>query len=382
MDDPYQLYLTDISGQIHRAITIIAVDKTAYQPLTACCDSQEELIMLDIPTRVKEVQGIDPQNIPAELLSTNEPLVLKGVARDWPLTQAGLRSHEEADAYLRAFYDGKTVGTFLGAPENNGHYFYNQEMTALNYASERVRLDQVLDKLLEHKDDEQPPTFYVGSTTVDVCLPGFRAQNDVTIPMDKDPLVSIWIGNKSRISCHFDAPDNLACSVVGKRRFTIFPPEQVDNLYPGPLDFNPAGQQISLVDFANPDIEMFPRFRDAIAAAQVAELEPGDALYLPSMWWHHIEGLSSFNILVNYWWRTSPDFVGPAVNVLRHAILGIRDLPEREKAAWKALFDFYIFGDSDRPRENIPPAAQGLLAPLDDMKSRQLRAWLINRLNR
>lgn len=338
--------------------------------------------MLDIPTTVKEVHGIDPDNIPAEILNSDQPLLLKGIASHWPLVQAGLRSHEEADAYLRSFYSGMTVNAFLGEPENGGYYSYNKEMSGLNYAAERTQLNLVLDKILAAKNNPQPPTYYVGSTTVDVCLPGFRAQNDFKIPPAENPLISVWIGNKSRIPCHYDAPDNLACNVVGHRRFTVFPPEQIENLYPGPLDFNPAGQQISLVDFANPDFEKFPRFRTAIAAGQVAELSPGDALYLPSMWWHHIEGLTPFNVLVNYWWRTSPEFVGPAINVLKHAILTMRDLPERERAAWKALFDFYIFGDNDVPRENIPPEVQGLLAPLDDMKSRQLRAWLINRLNR
>lgn len=239
----------------------------------------------------------------------------------------------------------------------------------------------MLDKILEYKSNPNPATFYVGSTTVDVCLPGFREQNDLTIPL-ADALVSIWIGNKSRIACHYDAPDNLACSLVGKRRFTVFPPEQIENLYPGPLDFNPAGQQISLVDFAKPDFEKFPRFRQAMAAGQVANLEPGDALYIPSMWWHHVEGLDTLNVLVNYWWRTVPPFMGPGINVLKHAMLSIRDLPEKERAAWKILFDFYIFGDQANAAENIPPAAQGLLGPIDDMQARQLRAWLINRLNR
>lgn len=98
----------------------------------------------------------------------------------------------------------------------------------------------------------------------------------------------------------------------------------MENLYPGPLDFNPAGQQISLVDFANPDFEKFPRFRKAMAAGQVANLEPGDALFIPSMWWHHMEGLGTFNVLVNYWWRNVPKFMGPAMNVLKHAMLSIR----------------------------------------------------------
>ncbi len=339
-------------------------------------------LMLDIKTRVKEIQGLDPHNIPPELLSAEQPLVLKGIAANWPLAQAGIKSPTDAIKYLRSFYEDKTVGTFIGQPENEGFYFYNNEMTALNYRSERVRLDDVLAELENNLDNPQPPTFYVGSTTVDVCLPGMRAQgNDIPLPFS-DVLVSIWIGNKSRIACHYDAPDNLACSVVGKRRFTLFPPEQIANLYPGPLDFNPAGQQISLVDFSNPDFEKFPRFREAMAAGQIANLEPGDALFIPSMWWHHVEGLGNFNVLVNYWWRQVPAFMGPAVNVLKHAMLSIRDLPEKEKAAWRALFDFYIFGSPDNAREHIPPSVQGVLAPMDDLRSRQLRAWLINRLNR
>lgn len=203
--------------------------------------------MLDIPNLVKEVHGIDPLNIPPELLGGNELLILKGVARNWPLRPTG--------------------------------FIFT---TKISHKSDRLRLDDVLDKTLECKEGTNPATFYVGSTTVDVCLPGFREQNDLTIPF-ADALVSIWIGNKSRIACHYDAPDNLACSLVGKRRFTVFPPEQIENLYPGPLDFNPAGQQISLVDFAKPDFEKFLRFRQAMAPGQVANLEPGDALYIPSM---------------------------------------------------------------------------------------------------
>jgi hypothetical protein len=338
--------------------------------------------MLDIKTPVTEIQGLDPQNIPVEILSSDQPLVLKAVAAQWPLARAGVESPVAAINYLKSFYEDKTVGTFFGSPENDGFYFYNRDMSALNYRSERVRLDEVLGQLEAYLDHPKPSTFYVGSTTVDVCLPGLRAQgNDIPLPFD-DALVSIWIGNKSRIACHYDAPDNLACSIVGKRRFTVFPPEQVANLYPGPLDFNPAGQQISLVDFSNPDFEKFPRFREAMAAGQVANLEPGDALFIPSMWWHHVEGLGNFNVLVNYWWRTVPKFMGPAINVLKHAILSMRDLPEKEKAAWKSLFDFYIFGDPSTAREHIPPTAQGVLAPMDDVQSRQLRAWLINRLNR
>ena len=66
------------------------------------------------------------------------------------------------------------------------------------------------------------------------------------------------------------------------RRFTLFAPELVDRLYIGPLDLTPAGQPISLVDLAAPDLARFPRFAEALPQAQVVTLEPGDALFIPA----------------------------------------------------------------------------------------------------
>lgn len=318
-----------------------------------------------------------------DLLASNEPAVLKGMVREWPLVQAGLRSDQEAMTYLRSFYNGKTVGTSYGEPQIAGRLFYNEDFTALNFTSQRAPLDQVLNDIEQHLHDDKPPTNYIASTTIDACLPGFRQHNDVAFAAHgANPLASIWIGNRTIASCHYDAPSNLACCAVGRRRFTMFPPEQIWNLYPGPLEPTPGGQAVSVVDFANPDFERHPRFRDALAASQVAEVEPGDAVFIPSMWWHHIEALSPFNTLINYWWSTSPTFVPTPMNALYHALWTLRDRPEHEKQAWKQVFDYYVFGPAERAGEHLPEQARGLLGPLDDIKARRLRAMLLNILNR
>src|SRR6185295_10671014 len=100
--------------------------------------------------------------------------------------------------------------------------------------------------------------------------------------------------NRTRIAAHHDLPDNLACVVAGRRRFTLFPPEQLNNLYVGPLDFTPAGQPISRVDIDTPDLETYPRFAEALNAARRAELGPGDAVYIPALWWHDVLSLEDF----------------------------------------------------------------------------------------
>jgi hypothetical protein len=162
----------------------------------------------------------------------------------------------------------------------------------------------------------------------------------------------------------------------------LFPPDQFANLYVGPLDFTPAGRPVSMVDLRNPDFEMFPRFRETLKTAQVAELEPGDAIFIPSMWWHHVEALDPFNVLVNYWWRDSPRYLGQPQDALNHALLAIRDLPEDEKQLWRQMFDYYVFGDPAAVAAHIPPKARGILAPLDAEQAGKLRANLLRSLSR
>jgi hypothetical protein len=217
---------------------------------------------------------------------------------------------------------------------------------------------------------------------VDSCLPGFRAQNQLEFAGHGiDPPPSIWIGNRTIASCHYDAPNNLACCAVGRRRFTLFPPEQIFNLYPGPLELTPGGQAISVVDFERPDFAKHPRFREALAAGQTAVLDPGDAVFIPSMWWHHVEGLSPFNALVNYWWSSAPAYIPTPMNALHHALWALRDRPEREKQAWKQVFEYYVFGSTQSAVEHLPEPARGMLNPIDDTRARQIRAMLINKLN-
>ncbi|GAC35110.1 cupin-like domain-containing protein [Paraglaciecola polaris] len=329
---------------------------------------------------VKHITNCRPGDIPQFVLSSSEPLVLKGFANAWPIVEAGLDSPEQAANYLRSLYNGKPVFSAYGEPDTQGRVFYNDDMTGFNCQGVKADLNLVLDKLLAHRGDPTPPTIYVASADVNNWLPGFNQTNNAG--MDEfNPLTNIWIGNHSRIAAHYDVPNNLACCVVGKRRYTVFPPEQIANLYVGPMELSPGGQDISLVDFSAPDYVKFPKFKQALQAAQVADLEPGDALFLPSMWWHHVEGLTDFNVLVTHWWRDSPAYFGRPENALKLAILSLRNLPPAQRDAWKAIFDHYIFAHQSGDLDHIPDAVKGMLSqPLDLLSAKKLRAELLNKL--
>jgi hypothetical protein len=331
--------------------------------------------------RIREVASVDPRALPDEVLASTEPLVLRGLATHWPVVRAALESPAAATAYLRHFYRDATVVVMSGEPAIGGRFFYNDDLSGFNFRTYRTGLDGVLDELARFAGDSNAPSTYVGSSAIDTVLPGFRAENDFNFG-GRAPLASIWIGNRTRIAAHHDLPDNLACVVAGHRRFTLFPPEQIANLYVGPLDYTPAGQPISLVDFARPDYERFPRFAEAWKAARVAELGPGDAIFIPSMWWHHIESLDAFNVLVNYWWRQSPAHMDSPIGALMLALMTVRDLPPAQRTAWEDLFRHYVFQPGDETAGHIPERARRALGPLDANLVRELRVNVLARLNR
>jgi hypothetical protein len=343
--------------------------------------------MTMVERRTRVLTGIAPDAIPYDRLMEEQlPTILKGGAQHWPLVRHGLESPRAAIDHILGFDAGRPVVVYSGAPDIGGRFFYDSDLTALNFQAARAPLAEVLAKIEVHLDDPNPPAFYIGSTDVDLYLPGLHAGNGLILdhPMftQHRPLTSIWIGNRTTAAAHYDMSHNFACCAVGRRRFTLFPPDQVANLYPGPLEPTPGGQVVSMVDLRDPDLDRYPRFRDAVAAGEIAELEPGDVLFYPALWWHNVEALGRFNVLINYWWNTSPKFMDTPQNTLLHALLSLRDRPEPEKRAWKALFDYYVFGPADLAGAHLPDHARGDLGALDETRARRLRALLLNRLNR
>jgi hypothetical protein len=337
--------------------------------------------------KTKFLHGINSHNIPRDVINAAEPVVFKQLVDDWPMVQAGRMSDQASVDYLKSFYNGNPTIVCKIPAENNGRMFYNENCTRLDYESFKGRIDETLDAILGGKGQIDRPSYYIASNIINTHLPGFSDTNTIAIPRHKpvdamEDRVSIWIGGATTATCHFDALDNIACCVAGKRRFILFAPDQISNLYPGPLEPTPGGQVISLVDFKNPDFEKFPRFKEALLTAQVADLEPGDALYIPAMWWHHVESLEPYNVLVNYWWEDAPLFLTSGMNALYMAMLGIRDKSAHERAAWQHVFNHYIFDGPEKSNSFIPSEARGFLQILDRLGARKLRALLINKLNR
>ncbi|MEQ1547064.1 MAG: cupin-like domain-containing protein [Chakrabartia sp.] len=333
----------------------------------------------DLPAPIQEVVVADKAALDTLLQGAKEPFVVRGLVADWPLVVAGLSSGREARDYLLARQKDRPFTVSIGPSEARGRIFYDDNM-AVNIRSGRTSLREIFGQIDASETHPAQPIVYCGSIDMHAYFEGLHEANHVALG-DRNCIASIWMGTPSRIAAHNDFPDNLACVAVGRRRFTLFPPDQFRNLYLGPVDNTPAGRAISMVDFHQPDFEAYPRFRDALAKAQIAELAPGDAIFIPSMWWHHVEGLDPFNVLINYWWRETPRYLGQPQDALNHAMMAIRDLPEQEKHIWRDLFDHFVFANNADVTEHIPEAARGILGPMTVENATKIRSFLLKALN-
>ncbi len=336
---------------------------------------------MPIGAPVLETGKIERLTFENEIRPLNRPVLMRGQVADWPaVVQAG-DSDEAACAYLRRFDNGKPAGTLLGSPEIHGEFFYGDRPGTFNFQRGFVPISLALERILGERDKAEPHAVYVQSVPIADHLPGFADENRLDL-LEAAVAPRIWIGNSLRVQTHHDLTDNIACVIAGRRRFTMFPPEQLVNLYVGPFEHTLAGPPVSLVQIEDPDYSRFPRFREAAATAQYAELEAGDALYIPYFWWHHVRSLATFNILVNYWWKDTAPQAGEPYDVLLHALLSIRDMPPAYRDVWRVMFDYYVFGSHGDPAAHLPVEAKGAVGPMSPDLAAAMRRQLLDSLNR
>jgi len=340
-----------------------------------------------MPQPIAEFSGLDAEAIRRTVLSSYRPAILRGLVADWPAVQHARESTSAIASYLAGLDSGRDVDAVLTPPEAKGRIFYNADLSGFNFLRNRLPLTRVIEQALRYGAFESAPAVAVQSSLIDECLPGFAAANQMPL-LDDAVRPRIWLGTAITTPAHFDESDNIACVVAGRRRFTLFAPEQVANLYVGPLDRTPTATPISLVDFAAPDAAHHPRFAQALEHAEIGELEPGDAIFIPTLWWHHVESLAPFNMLVNYWWNGSIGAVASGARAdsgldsLLHGLLSLRPLPPEQRAAWRALFDHYVFAQGGDAAEHLPPDRRGVLGEMTPELAQQVRAFLMKRLQR
>jgi hypothetical protein len=331
--------------------------------------------------KTREWWNVTPGTLRNEIIPLDRPAVLKGLVKDWPLVRASAQSPAALYDYIRARDQGRPIQILVGKPDIKGVYFFRDDLSGLNFEYAQKSFHETLAALLSYRDRPDPPALYTGAALVSETCPSVAQENTLGI-LDKAARPRMWLGNAVTAATHYDNMDGINCMVAGRKRFIFFPPDQLPNLYIGPLDLGPGGQPTSLVRVSNPDFERFPRFADALAVAETVDVEPGDAIYIPNLWWHNVESLDPVNLSVNYWWVDGRMGGGEPFAALAHALLAIKPLSADRRDVWRQMFDHYVFETGGDPVPYLPPDRRGMLGEMSPELQAHVRAQLIRSLTK
>ncbi len=305
----------------------------------------------------------DPDHFRTLVMERGQPAILRGAARDWALLADRAAPGENRAGVVeqfRRFDAGRLAEVFVGKPEIAARYNYDASMAGFNFDRSMIPFGDALTQILASASEPGRPSMYMGSLAAETYLPGIETTTRLPfVPFAVRP--RFWIGHASTVACHYDTMDNVACVAMGRRRFTLFPPDAIEDLYVGPIDHTLAGQPISLAVGSEPDDPRYPKFARARDRALIVELDPGDALYIPKLWWHQVEALGDVNVLVNFWWdgfATGPD---QPYTAMLMSMLAIAERPLAEREAWRAWFDHYVFRPDGHPLSFLPVEQHGVL---------------------
>ena len=302
------------------------------------------------------------------------PLVMTGCLERWPLAselwKAGTPTAQIA--VLERLIGHRKLHYTTIAPEQRGHLGYAADGTGTNFtftSGGKVPFSQFAAALRATLAGPQGGAVYMQSAP----LGGFPE----LLPQVPDlPYLAggaegyrqLWIGSGGHVvNLHFDPTHNLIAMLTGRKRVTLVPPDNMASMYPAPLDCRLGDAIGSQVTLLAPDVQKFPRAPGELAKAQVATLEPGDVLYIPPMWWHHVESFG-LNVMLNKWVLpvSATRFTDITANIVR-GILIFDDIPAIVRLRYRDFYHATLFA-SDAPPPAPPavedPATARLLQPV------------------
>lgn len=134
----------------------------------------------------------------------------------------------------------------------------------------------------------------------DIIVPDFCQDESNRVGLGRLYSVMLWLGPHSSVSpLHNDPLDNLFMQYVGRKSVLLFPPNT--QVYAGhngqqsntsPIEPEPENEAINN--------KKYPLFDPSTGIS--CEVGPGDALYIPSKWYHYVKSLD-ISASVNIWWR-------------------------------------------------------------------------------
>jgi hypothetical protein len=245
----------------------------------------------EVKGKVGKIEEPSPQAFLKGYVQANRPVVVQGVMESWRALSGW------SWPYLAEFL-GEHAGEVIVSA--NGLYpdYISQPSPMTKVA---MTFAELVERMLPEAGAARPPilapgeSYYIyGKSYLFEAFP--ELLEDVSMPacLGTTPVstTSTWISSEGCVTpLHYDLPNTLLCQVRGSKQVHLFDPSHYDRLYlrgarfPGFDNFERQSQ----VDIHHPDLAAFPEFRRAVAME--VTLRQGEALFIPSNWFHEVETL-------------------------------------------------------------------------------------------
>jgi Cupin-like domain len=227
---------------------------------------------------VERIARIDARTLMNEFILRDRPVVIANAIEDWPAMQRWTFE------YLANTVESDPI-RLRGAA--TGHYRYLGEVTYSEYARWLIGSSSLLLDRYERLHASKPYVAYAQNAGFEALRADFDFDR-FTVPEHANARPAHWLGPEGATTpLHCDLGYVFNATIIGRKRWFLFAPSDTDKLYPAKT--HEYEGTFSQIDVEAPDLERFPKFREATPYMLVAE--PGDLLVLPEGWWHYVKCL-------------------------------------------------------------------------------------------
>ena len=276
MSDPFFQGAMNVGEAVKKRDWVMEVQRKAWASNTDA---------LTVPRHHK----LDPETFLKEYYANQRPVVISGLVDDWPAL-----SRWDPD-YIEDKVGRDTMVEVQKGRESRKDF----ELAKVKLRSE-VPFGEVADKL---RSGEPSNDLYITANNASSNINAFRPLwNDFAdIPGYTKSVRGdegfLWIGPSGTVTpFHHDLTNNLLIQVKGRKRIVMVPNWEEPRM---------RTRQRMFSDWSLEDMKAAP----ANVRPQMFELEwgPGDALFIPCGWWHHVVSLdvSCSVLFTNFVWNNN-----------------------------------------------------------------------------
>ena len=218
------------------------------------------------------VDTISPAEFKRNYIDKNRPLIMRKMTANWPAMRKWSFEYFASLQLPKRLYLEKG-NVMQGTPE------YDE----LDYSA-------YIRRLIEDDGDASKRQGYLSVFKIFRAFPHLKEDVDFSLfsQFKLKNTAAGWIGPAGTVTgYHIDWGDNVFAQICGRKEMRLVSPQDSKYMYPN--NRFDQGTTSSDVDATNYDSQRFPLFERATEYRVI--LQPGDMLFIPRGWWHHVRSL-------------------------------------------------------------------------------------------